>query len=172
MKHLTTRLAPSAILLLAMGGCCTVATAPPHSRASEDATPGFNHRIPESILTPDEVETPIGTMRFFDGFPDEATVELAYDNLDRSRAMEAFLDFVPMASLEALRLGQESLGATKPNQVLVFSDLMILGMAFPNVLGVVLLSGKVKGAFQDYWAKLKSGEIRPYEPGQETGKTA
>ena len=124
MKHLTSRIAPSAILLLAMGGGCTIAPAPTHSRASDDATPGFNHRIPESILTPDVVETPIGTMRFFDGFPDEGTVELVYDNLDRSRAMEAFLDFIPMASLEALRLGQETLGATEPNQVLVFSDLM------------------------------------------------
>lgn len=57
-------------------------------------------------------------------------------------------------------------------QVLEFGDLMILGMAFPNVLGVFLLSGKVKSAFQDYWGKLQSGEIRPYDPNQETGKTA
>ena len=47
-------------------------------------------------------------------------------------------------------------------QVLDFGDLMILGMAFPNVLGLVLLSGKVKTAFNDYWAKLQSGEIRPH----------
>ena len=53
-----------------------------------------------------------------------------------------------------------------------FGDLMILGMAFPNVLGVFLLSGKVKSAFQDYWGKLQSGEIRPYDPNKETGKTA
>jgi len=26
----------------------------------------------------------------------------------------------------------------------------------------VLLSGKVKTAFNDYWAKLQSGEIRPH----------
>ena len=57
-------------------------------------------------------------------------------------------------------------------QVLEFGDLMIIGMAFPNVLGVFLLSGKVKSAFQDYWGKLQSGEIRPYDPNQETGKTA
>ncbi len=46
--------------------------------------------------------------------------------------------------------------------VLEFGDLMILGMAFPNVLGVVLLSGNVKRELDAYWAKLKSGEIRPY----------
>ena len=34
--------------------------------------------------------------------------------------------------------------------VLDFSDLMILGMAFPNVLGVALLSGKVRRALDEY----------------------
>ncbi len=43
--------------------------------------------------------------------------------------------------------------------VLDLSDLMILGMAFPNVLGVVLLSGKLKRDLDDYWAKLKSGDL-------------
>ena len=43
--------------------------------------------------------------------------------------------------------------------VLDFSDLMILGMAFPNILGAILLSGKVKAALDDYMAKLKAGEF-------------
>jgi AGCS family alanine or glycine:cation symporter len=43
--------------------------------------------------------------------------------------------------------------------ILDFSDLMILGMAFPNILGVVLLSGKVRAALTDYTARLRSGEI-------------
>jgi len=47
--------------------------------------------------------------------------------------------------------------------ILDFGDLMILGMAFPNLIGVYLLSGKVKRALDDYWAKLKSGEIRRYD---------
>ncbi|HEX2204718.1 MAG TPA: alanine/glycine:cation symporter family protein, partial [Longimicrobium sp.] len=47
--------------------------------------------------------------------------------------------------------------------VLNFGDLMILGMAFPNILGVVILSGKVKRELEDYWAKKKSGEIRMYD---------
>ena len=45
--------------------------------------------------------------------------------------------------------------------VLDFGDLMILGMAFPNVLGVILLSGKVKADLDDYLGKVKSGEIKP-----------
>ncbi len=47
--------------------------------------------------------------------------------------------------------------------VLDFGDLMILGMAFPNVLGLYMLSGMVKGDLDSYWGKLKSGEIKPYK---------
>ncbi|MCH2201983.1 MAG: alanine:cation symporter family protein [Fuerstiella sp.] len=43
--------------------------------------------------------------------------------------------------------------------VLDLSDLMVLGMAFPNVLGVALLSGKVRRALDDYWHKFKRGEF-------------
>ncbi len=45
--------------------------------------------------------------------------------------------------------------------VLVFSDLMILGMAFPNILGLLLLSGFVRKDLDSYEAKLKNGEIQP-----------
>jgi AGCS family alanine or glycine:cation symporter len=47
--------------------------------------------------------------------------------------------------------------------ILDFGDLMILGMAFPNVLGVIILSGKVKRALDDYWAKKEAGEFKVYK---------
>ncbi len=47
--------------------------------------------------------------------------------------------------------------------VLDFGDLMILGMAFPNVLGVLILSGKVKTALNDYWAMKKAGTLPVYK---------
>ena len=53
--------------------------------------PAMATEIPASILTPDSVETRLGTLRFFDGFPDEATVQKVYDNLDFQRGVEAFL---------------------------------------------------------------------------------
>ncbi len=46
--------------------------------------------------------------------------------------------------------------------VLEFGDLMILGMAFPNVLGVVLLSGKVSVLTKKYLASLRAGEFKVY----------
>jgi len=36
-------------------------------------------------------------------------------------------------------------------------------MAFPNVLGVVLLSGKVKRDLNTYWKLLKSGAFKEYK---------
>jgi hypothetical protein len=41
--------------------------------------------IPKSITTPDRVETRIGTLEFFDGFPTEETAQKCFDNLDPPR---------------------------------------------------------------------------------------
>lgn len=47
--------------------------------------------------------------------------------------------------------------------ILEFGDLMILGMAFPNLVGVLLLSGKVKTDLNAYWGMYKRGEFRVYK---------
>lgn len=44
-----------------------------------------------------------------------------------------------------------SLGA-----VLDFSDMMILAMSFPNIIGLYLMSGEVKRDLDDYLVKLKA----------------
>jgi AGCS family alanine or glycine:cation symporter len=46
--------------------------------------------------------------------------------------------------------------------VVNFGDAMILGMAFPNLLGVVLLSSRVKSDLDRYWRKLTAGEFPTY----------
>lgn len=43
--------------------------------------------------------------------------------------------------------------------ILDFSDLLILAMAFPNLLALYLLQGKVSDALKEYLAKLRSGEL-------------
>ena len=45
------------------------------TNAYAQKTPGYNTRIPDVIMTPDKVETPIGTLEYFDGLPSEATAE-------------------------------------------------------------------------------------------------
>ncbi|MGO1586042.1 MAG: alanine/glycine:cation symporter family protein, partial [Mesonia sp.] len=47
-----------------------------------------------------------------------------------------------------------SLGA-----VLVFSDMMILAMSFPNIIGMYILSGEVREDLREYFKKLKAGEL-------------
>ena len=88
------------------------------------ATPGFNHEIPAEIMTPDAVDTRIGRLEFFDGFPTQATTRTVYDHLDFLRGVEVFLNFVPMASLEGVRRGLTGFGVTAPNQVVIFDELM------------------------------------------------
>lgn len=46
--------------------------------------------------------------------------------------------------------------------VLNFGDLMILGMAFPNLVGVLMMSGRVRADLDTYWARFKAGEFRTY----------
>ena len=47
-----------------------------------------------------------------------------------------------------------SLGA-----VLSFSDMMILAMSFPNIIGLYIMSSEVRGDMKAYWLKLKNGEL-------------
>jgi alanine or glycine:cation symporter, AGCS family len=47
-----------------------------------------------------------------------------------------------------------SLGA-----VLDFSDMMILAMSFPNIIGLYIMSGEVKKDLDEYQRKLKSGQL-------------
>ena len=47
--------------------------------------------------------------------------------------------------------------------VLDFSDMMILAMAFPNIVGLLFLSKEVRTDLDSYFARLKSGEIKKYK---------
>ena len=106
--------------LLAVGLGC--AKEPPKN--AEEQNPGYNTQIPESIMTPDTVETRIGTLEFFDGIPTKETAALAYDHLDFIRGVETFLNGMPATSLEAMRLGLEAFGQKNSNQVVIFDQLM------------------------------------------------
>ena len=46
------------------------------------------------------------------------------------------------------------------NNIKDFSDLLILGLALPNVLGVLILSSSVRKELDSYWDRLKSGEFK------------
>lgn len=90
----------------------------------EKPTTGFNHKIPEQIMTPDKVETRIGDLHFYDGIPTDETLKKVYDNLDFIRGVDVFLNFIPATSIEGIRLGFKSVGVDNSNEVLVFDNLM------------------------------------------------
>jgi hypothetical protein len=69
-----------AIAVLSGGLCLTTTQAQTTPPTMNMTTP-----IPASITTPDSVESPIGTLTFFDGFSDDKTTDLVYDNLDFMR---------------------------------------------------------------------------------------
>jgi hypothetical protein len=93
-------------------------------KPGENPTPGFNNRIPDSIMTPDKVETRIGALNFIDGIPTAETSRKVYDHLDFIRGVEVFLNFVPAASIEAIRLGNAGMGAKHSNQAVIFDQLL------------------------------------------------
>jgi len=92
--------------------------------AFAEVTPGFNNEIPEKIMTPDSVETRIGTLEFFDGMPSADTVTRVYDNLDFLRGVEVFLNGIPATSIEGLRLGMRQLGVKETNHVMITDTLL------------------------------------------------
>ena len=79
--------------------------------------------IPPSITMPDTVETRIGTLKFFDGFPDKATVEKVYDNLDFQRGVQAYLTALPAVSIEGARKGFTGFGPV--NQTVLISEQLL-----------------------------------------------
>ena len=79
--------------------------------------------IPAEILTPDLVNTSVGSFRFFDGMPDKASTARAFENLDFIRAYETFLSLMPAASIEMLRYGHEQMGVNDHTKVMLMAPL-------------------------------------------------
>jgi hypothetical protein len=86
-------------------------------------TPKMATAIPPSITTPDRIETRLGTLRFYDGLPDEKTVQTVYDNLDFQRGVEAFLTALPAAGFCAVRTGIRGFGPD--NQTMLITESLL-----------------------------------------------
>jgi hypothetical protein len=91
---------------------------------SEHPRAGYNTPIPESITTPEHVDTRIGAFEFFDGLPTRETADRLYDHLVFLRGVEAFLNGVPAASLEAMRRGMAEMGGVRSHQCVMFDRLL------------------------------------------------
>ena len=102
--------------LVATGTATTAAAQSPKLKMTTD--------IPASITAPDKVDTSIGTLNYFDGVPTGDTVTTVYDYLDRSRAVNVFLNSIPALSMYTLREGQAKVGCATSNQICIWDTLM------------------------------------------------
>jgi hypothetical protein len=106
--------------------------------------------IPPGIAIPDKLETRLGTLNFFDGVPDEKTIQKVYDNLDFQRAVQAYLSSIQIASMSGMRKGMLKFGPANTT-ALLFETLMDSKALFltPNTTSVYMLS----------WLDLKDGPM-------------
>jgi hypothetical protein len=116
--------------------------------------------IPASITTPDKVKSRLGILRFFDGFPDDATVQTLYDNLDFQRGVEAFLTALPAAQFHALRTGMLTFGPA--NQTMLITESMLDSHS-------LLLTGNTESVYNFGWVDTKDGPLVLELPPQVLG---
>src|SRR5580704_11532464 len=116
MNIINTKTLAAAALACALAATAVPAQTAPKMKMTTD--------IPPQITTPDSVETSLGTLKFFDGYPDDATTRKVYDNLDLINGVNALLNAMPGASTEAIRAGFASQGADNNQTVLITETLM------------------------------------------------
>lgn len=80
-------------------------------------------KTPPELITPDTLQSSIGTLSFTDGAPSAETVQKAFDAADFNHALSAYLNSYGAASAYGLQKGFASVGATD-NVVLIYSELM------------------------------------------------
>ncbi len=146
--------------------CLGFAFLAPSGFAQAQNKPKMATEMPPGITAPAEVKTRIGTLRTIDGFPDKATIEKVYDNLDFQRGVQAVLTAMPAASLSAMRKGIRGFGPDNQT-VVMFEELLdsktlfltantttIYNIMWLNIKDgplVVEVPPKVLGSIDDFW---------------------
>ena len=128
----------------------TAAMSQPLTGAAAQPEYKYSTSQPPGVASPDRVETSLGTLRFFDGFPDKATADKLWDNLDLNRAVQAFLLGMPAVSQAANRAAFSTLGA--PNKIVpIFEQLL-------DSRGIVL-TGNDNTVYSWTWLDLAGGPL-------------
>ena len=74
--------------------------------------------IAPGVMVPDTVETTIGTLNLNYGYPDDATTQKVYDNLDASRALQAYLLGIPIVNQVGMRATLNEFGPENQTNVI------------------------------------------------------
>ncbi len=74
--------------------------------------------IAAGVATSNQLDTSIGTLNLSDGFPTPETIEKIYDNLDRSRALQAYLLAIPIVNQAGMRDSLRKFGPDNQTNVI------------------------------------------------------
>jgi len=74
--------------------------------------------IAPGVATPNRIESSIGTLNLVDGFPKPDTIEKIYANLDRSRALQAYLLAIPIVNQASMRESLRKFGPVNTTNVI------------------------------------------------------
>jgi hypothetical protein len=121
-------------ILVALLAICLTAPA-----SAQTPTYKMTTQIPANVLIPDEVETRLGTLKFFDGVPTAETAQLIWDNQDFSRAVESMIMCTPAASLVGFRRGIREYGPDNETAIIWESRLDSKGLLLTGNTTVIYL---------------------------------
>ena len=79
--------------------------------------------IAPGVALPDKIESSIGTLNLNYGYPSADTVDKIYDNLDRSRALQAYLLAIPIVNQAGMRDSLRKFGPENQTDV-IWEDLV------------------------------------------------
>jgi hypothetical protein len=131
-------------------GFLGVAFLTPSGVAQAASKPKYATEMPAGLKAPAEVKTRLGTLRTKDGFPDKATIEKVYDNLDFQRGVQSMLIAMPGASLVGMRRGLREFGPDNQT-VVMFDELMDSRSLF--------LTANTTSVYNFGWLNTKKGPL-------------
>jgi len=106
--------------------------------------------VPPGVEAPDEVRTRLGVLRFSHGFPDDATAQTVFDNLDFQRAVQAYLLGLPAVTIAAWRAALLELGPANSTAA-IWADL-----THPRTVGLTM---NTSTSYSLAWIDLRDGPV-------------
>ncbi|MCX7099168.1 MAG: DUF1254 domain-containing protein [Methylococcales bacterium] len=149
-----------AVLPCLLWASSTYATNPQQLKMTTPIAPG--------VEVPNKVKTSIGNLKLNYGYPDDATTQKVYDNLDASRALQAYLLAIPIVNQVGMRATLSGFGPVNQTDViwedLVDSKTVELTANDNTVYSFIWLDSKkgplvveippmVLGTIDDFWYK-------------------
>ena len=128
--------------------------------ALSNASAQSNDAIPQSMLTPDVVETGLGKLTFNDGAPTPETAKTVSDFLIFTNGLNVYNNSFRGASAYALQKGFQSIGA-KDNSVVIFPELLDSSSLF--------LTGNTDTVYYVSTLDLTKGPIVVEQPPKSVG---